>query len=412
MVKVALDPRISLAATVPDIGRTFSNILTNVASLDAIKENRKNQGLRQQALQDLQSQRQAQTEGLQLGNISTRDTQRINSLGVLGAQIKPFLDAQDTQGALQIARANKQRLVSSMASGVEVDTTETDQLISILESGNVPLASQLADQAVNLANQFSGRSGRATPKASAPIVDPATGKVFQTVFDPATGQSTSQPVQGAPLQLTPQQKQEQAVKQRFAVEDIETKAVAKRETIKLKARRTSEITKELSTRNRDAARNGVRLRRALLLAQKSEQGLTAEVKIGMSKIFPNIDVTDEASLDSALLQLSLDQLQNFKGPTTDFEFGVAASTVGSLGDSKTANIARIKSLDRARWFNQREFDQFKRHTKSGGDPDDFSFNFGEPVKTKKGVFTLQDLQDSAVQNNLTIEEVIKRLNQQ
>ena len=35
----------------------------------------------------------------------------------------------------------------------------------------------------------------------------------------------------------------------------------------------------------------------------------------------------------------------------------------------------------------------------------------QEVKTKKGIFTLQDLQDTAVAKNMTIEETIRRLNQ-
>ena len=68
-------------------------------------------------------------------------------------------------------------------------------------------------------------------------------------------------------------------------------------------------------------------------------------------------------------------MQQFKGPTTDFEFGVTESIAGSLGQSQAANVARIKSLDRARFFNEQEFKQFEKHTKAGGDPDSFSFNF-------------------------------------
>lgn len=177
-----------------------------------------------------------------------------------------------------------------------------------------------------------------------------------------------------------------------------------------RAGRVSAIKSELSERNRNAARQGIRLNQALKVASEATQGAAGAAKIKLAKLFPGIDVTNEALLDQGLKQLAVDQLQLFKGPTTDFEFGVVESTTGALGDPKTANVARLKSLQRASWFQRRELDQFSRHTKSGGDPDTFSFNFGEPVKTKKGVFTLQDLQDTAVANNLSIDDTLKRLN--
>jgi hypothetical protein len=167
---------------------------------------------------------------------------------------------------------------------------------------------------------------------------------------------------------------------------------------------------ELSERNRNAARQSIRLNQALKVASEATQGLAGTTKVQLAKLFPNIDVTNEALLDQSLKQLAVDQLQLFKGPTTDFEFGVVESTTGALGDPKTANVARLKSLQRASWFQRRELDQFSRHTASGGDPDTFAFNFGEPVKTKKGVFTLQDIQDTAVANNLSIDDTLKRLN--
>jgi len=175
-------------------------------------------------------------------------------------------------------------------------------------------------------------------------------------------------------------------------------------------KRVSDVKTELSARNRNAGRASVRLNQALKVASTATQGIVGQSKLQLAKLFPDIDVGNEALLDQTLKQLAVDQLQNFKGPTTDFEFGIVESTTGSIGDPRTANVARLKSLQRANWFNKREFEQFNRHAESGGDPDTFAFNFGEPVKTKKGVFTLQQIQDTAVSNNLSIEETLKRLN--
>ena len=193
--------------------------------------------------------------------------------------------------------------------------------------------------------------------------------------------------------------------------DIEVSKTEKKEIIKQRVKRTSDIKKELSERNRGAARSGRTLRQALTLAKTASQGLGGSAKLQLSRLVPGIDVTDEAGLDATLKQLALEQLQLFKGPTTDFEFGVTQSIAGALGSSQASNIARIKSLDRARFFNEKELSQFNQFIKDKGNPDNFSFNFNEVMKTKKGPFTLQSIQDTAVENNLTIEETIQRLNQ-
>ena len=174
--------------------------------------------------------------------------------------------------------------------------------------------------------------------------------------------------------------------------------------------RTSEIKQEFSERARGAAREQITLNQAMKLIDKADQGIQGSVKLQLSRIFPDIDVTNEAMLSQTLTGLALEQLQKFKGPTTDFEFGVTESIAGSIGDSKEANRARLASLSRANWFNQRESKQFSKYIAGGGDPDEFRFNFGERVKTKKGEFSLRDIQDTAVDQNMTIQQVLTRLN--
>jgi hypothetical protein len=130
----------------------------------------------------------------------------------------------------------------------------------------------------------------------------------------------------------------------------------------------------------------------------------------LSKLFPGIDASDEAALSQSLTNLALDELQKFSGPTTDFEFQKTEEIAGTLGDSRAANAAKVASLQRANWFVKREAEQFRDHVKSGGDPDAFAFDFDEQIKTKKGTFSLQDIQDTALANNFTIEQTVKELN--
>lgn len=195
--------------------------------------------------------------------------------------------------------------------------------------------------------------------------------------------------------------------------DIEVQEAGKKQSAKstasLRAQRTSAIRAEFSERARTSARQEAPLRAALQLASSAQQGALGQAALFVSRFFPNFDASKEGALDAALKSLAMEQLQQFKGPTTDFEFRITQDVAGNLGDGRSANIARLKSLDRNRWFNQREVRQFNKWK---GDPDQFVFNFDEQIQTKlrKAPYTLRDLQDTAVKKNMTIDEVLRELN--
>lgn len=146
---MALDPRISLAVQTPNVGDIFSNILTNVSSLDTLKENRELAPFRKQQAIDLQAQRQAQTEGTRLQNLSTRDKRRLADVSRFGSQVLPFLQNNDVQGARNVALQRLESLARRQEAGEEVDTTETRQFLQALDS-NPQIALQMAQQASQL----------------------------------------------------------------------------------------------------------------------------------------------------------------------------------------------------------------------------------------------------------------------
>lgn len=350
------------------------------------------------------------TQAAILKNQQTQEQNRLRSVITAASNISNMPTDEAKLAALLTRREDL------AASGTP--TQDTDELIGLFQSGRTDEANALINGAVDagiqqglLKSPRDIRGQASSVKTFAPIADPTTGELGLPTFDPTTGKAEFKPIPGAPVQQTPEQKQAAEIAGAQKEADIAVKEAERKEINKQRIQRASAIKTELSERNRSAARSSRTLRQALTLAQQADQGLTGTAKLQLSRLLPGIDAGDEAALDATLNQLALEQLQLFKGPTTDFEFGVTQSIAGDLGNSKEANISRVKSLDRARWFNEKEFKQFNKHIASGGDADSFSFNFGEPVKTKKGVFTLQDIQDTAVENNLTIEETIKRLNQ-
>lgn len=397
---MALDPRISLAGRGVDVGAKFTNILSNLGQTQKLK--------RDMALLPIEQQiTEANLETAQVQQQEARQKQFITSVSQAGAEILPGLESGDIEGvrgSLQRRRANL------LNEGLPTETT--DEALGLLDT-NPELLKQRSQQAVQLGQQIGALpSQRAGGLASAKTEILSDGTVIQALpsGDVQVRNSQGQVVTGQDRAETLVKSQKFSLDTQRERSDIAINQATKTAEATQKARRSSVIKGELSTRNRNSRRESVRLNRALTLASSATQGLTGSVKLSLAKLIPGIDVTDEATLDQSLKQLAVDQLQSFKGPTTDFEFGIVESTTGKIGDPKTANIARIKSLQRANWFNQKEFDQFRKHERQGGDPDSFGFNFGEPVSTKKGVFTLQDIQDTAVANNLSIEETLKRLN--
>lgn len=284
-----------------------------------------------------------------------------------------------------------------------VDSSDTMALLKQIDAGDLEgaLREVSALTSFGLASgelQIPGGAGRAgMVKSYAPQTQP-DGTVGIPTFDPNSNTAALVPVPGMTGQ-TQAQKSQAAVRQAAD----EQRAVNRVNT-------SSAIRKQYGDMNREAATAQVKARRALLAAENASQGLTGQSKLFLSRVFPDIDVGDEALLDSSTKELALDILARFKGPTTDFEYGIAQSIVGGVGQSKTANRARLASVDRNLWFMRREAQQFNKWDAAGKDPNQFKFDFEERLKTKKGEFTLMELQETAAHNHITIPEVLKRLN--
>ena len=181
------------------------------------------------------------------------------------------------------------------------------------------------------------------------------------------------------------------------------------DTNKARIKRHSTIKGELSERNRTASRGMGKVQEALTLAANATQGTMGQVKLQISKLFPDIDVSSDAALQANLINLAMDELQKFKGPTTDFEFLKVQEVAGRQSDAKSSNIAKLKALQRAKWYMQDEFRQFKAFK---GDPDEFSYDFDAKMtfgKKEPRQYTMLQLRNAAAENNLTMPELFARL---
>jgi hypothetical protein len=394
------------ALTALEKAQPVTNLMTGASNMQKLQQGQiQNQLLSQQAQQNKVMNPLLQQEGVLSNQLSqqtldvnqqalneAQKKQFIGQLGMAAKVLKPFVDQGDLLGAAGAVRSLQ---------GIGLPPEVMQDIDGMIATGDM----STLQQHINAIEQFGATSN--IPKIKATHYDEDAG--WTGITD--TGEVFVKPV--ATGQPTRMQRRLQEMQAQIATEQAksgilvdQTKQV---EQIKQREARVSEITEELSKRNRDWARTNTKLTEALSLAKDATQGIAGEAKTKLSSLLPGIDVTNEAALDSALQQLALEQLSSFVGQTTNYEFGVVQNITGKLGNSREANIARLNSLKRAAWFNQREYDQFKNHVKQGGEPDDFSFNFDEHVKLGEKTYTLKDIRDTAAANNLTIEDLFKRL---
>lgn len=189
---MALNPLISLQSRPVDVGSTFNSILNNIGKIDAIQQGReqapiRNQILEQQAAQGGQNLQQSQQKAF-----NERQTNRLTSVAKFAQQILPSLNRDDPQEALQMALQHKARLDQEIRNnpGVQLDTTEVDQVIGLLQSGRPEdqlTANRLAEQAVQIGTQAGllgdknatagQRERNQLKKELSGAIDPITGKL-------------------------------------------------------------------------------------------------------------------------------------------------------------------------------------------------------------------------------------------
>lgn len=405
---MAIDPRIIQQIGIRDNApalNMFQNTLSQVQNRNIQQQQADQQAELQPFRQQLVEQQVAQgQQQLDQG----RQQQKLNNLHITGQRLKPLLESNDIQGAQRFLLNNMSDIQTRIEAGEDLDINESMETLSKLQSGDVQ--GVLSD--ISAISNMVGGAGQKqfALQSNAPITDPNTGQVSTPVFDPATGETKLVPIQGA-IKETPTQQSEREFTSAKKLSELSLSETKAKETIKARVSRTSALKKEFSERRRLAARSTRKVKEAQKLAESATQGLVGSGKLALSRVFPGIDARDEGALSGAFKGLALDELQKFKGPTTDFEFAVTEDIAGSLGSGAGANKARLASLERANWFADRESQQFNDHVKGGHDPDEFFFNFNELVTPKKGgkSYSLQSLQDTAVANHMSIDEVIKRL---
>ena len=144
---MASDPRIALAIRAPNAGQAFSSALTNIRNLDAIQQSRENAPFQNQLLQQRVSSGEQQAQQQQL-------LQKQKSVAIGSAEILPFLQNQDIEGARSTLLRRRQSLIDQ---GRPTETT--DEALGLLDA-DPQLLQQRAQQGVMLGQKLGVFSGQ------------------------------------------------------------------------------------------------------------------------------------------------------------------------------------------------------------------------------------------------------------
>ena len=407
---MAIDPRISLAIKTPDTITPAINIFENALN-NAQVRNMRQQGMAQNQQQMAQAalmnpmlaQQAQQNLEINSQNIAlNKENANILSIAEYGETLKPALMANDP---IRVIESLTTRLGSLPPNA---DKTQTLEALAMAQQGNLAGIAESINTTQSIAANrglFGAKPGQrgVSTKSYAPVTDAKTGQRFIETFDANTGTTNRIPVEGS-FQETPAQ-----------IDERKLKFETQKKRMELAEGRTSVLKQDFSTQRRLAKNSARRLREVQRLQKGATQGVGGQLLLNLGKIFPGIDVRDESALSAAYKGLALDELQKFKGPTTDFEYRISEDIAGSLGDGAFANQARTASLLRAAWFVDKKAQQFDKWVDNGHSSDRYSFDMNEPISFGAGdppiTMSLQSLQDTAVHYHLSIEDTIKKLNE-
>lgn len=330
-----------------------------------------------------------------LSTLNQRATQqRMDNLAMTVSQAKTLLDNNNYRGLVQLAASSMQ------------DIPEAAQVMEALAVGDLDTTKQLIDGTyqqmvgVGLIKPAGSKAGSQS-SLQVPLRLDALREQLRNETDPQKRAIIEEQIETQKLMIkaTPQEELDRATnieKMKFGFQELGGRRKTMGEDI-------------VSTTDR-LRKTKFNLQAAMKASKDANTGYWGGAKIFLSKVFPDmVDTTDEGQLDSALTGFALDNLQSFKGPTTDFEYRIAESITGKLTDAKTTIGGKLNLLDLATFLDEKQNDQRREFMRSkDADPIDFQFNGSQDYKG----FTLNEISKVAIDNNLSIDQTIEFLKKQ
>lgn len=136
-----INPEIPLQVKAIDLGDVGNGFLQGAQ----VGSNIKSQKLQNQLTQEQIAQQKFQT-------LNDREKNRITSTIYGAAELKPYLDSNDLEGAKNFLTRRRDQLGKRIASGENIDTAETDDALSLLDKDPTKL-NQMAGHLVTLGQQ-------------------------------------------------------------------------------------------------------------------------------------------------------------------------------------------------------------------------------------------------------------------
>lgn len=181
---------------------------------------------------------------------------------------------------------------------------------------------------------------------------------------------------------------------------------------KLGARSDAAVRDEIRGNARTSSRKLSTVRNLSKLLKKAKTGALTQFFPQIGRLLPGFDATDEQAASAQINTLVLEQMQAFKGSTSNRELDFATQTIQQLGNTPEANAIITRSLENVIFLAQQENNQFDAFVKEGKKPRDFIFNFQKTLfqnHPKFGDVTLDDIQTTAFENGISMEEAINEM---
>ena len=99
-------------------------------------------------------------------SLDAREKNRIRNVSIAAAQVKPFLDAGDAEGALQFAQQRQRQLHSRMGAGENIDDEDTQAFIDYLQKGDLNTAKGMVDSTLSIGYMTGALKPQASDKSA------------------------------------------------------------------------------------------------------------------------------------------------------------------------------------------------------------------------------------------------------
>lgn len=114
-----------------------------------------------------------------------------------------------------------------------------------------------------------------------------------------------------------------------------------------------------------------------LALDAADTGKWAQAKTVLGKWMPGMDVSSEENLDALLTQLGIQQLMQFSGPTTDFEFVKSMNTLAQTGNTKEANRMIVERMKRDVGIRMDKYKAYQEFKKDNPELENFIDYYGQ-----------------------------------